>query len=189
MQNILLVSHCLLNISAKVVLYEQDEIDAEEALRRKFLQKAIEKGVQFLQLPCPEFTLYGACRWGHVSTQFDNPFFRQHCQDILKPIFLQLNEYLAHPERFHVMGVLGIDGSPSCGVDYTCIGSWGGSFGGRKDLDETLQDVALVKTKGVLMDELLKGLKERDLENKVPIIGLFAKEEEKCMSLLENLRE
>ncbi len=56
-------------------------------------------------------------------------------------------------------------------------------------MNETLQDVVLVKTKGVLMDELLKGIKERDLENKVPIIGLFAKEEEKCMSLLENLRE
>ena len=141
MQNILVVSHCVLNISAKVVLYEKEAMAAEEALRRKFLQSALQKGVQLLQLPCPEFTLYGACRWGHVSTQFDNPFFRQHCERQLDPVILQLKEYLAHAERFHVIGVLGIDGSPSCGVDYTCTGAWGGSFGGREDLDETLKSV------------------------------------------------
>lgn len=187
MQNILLVSHCVLNTSSKVVLYNKDEIEAEEALRRKFLAKAIEKGVQFLQLPCPEFTLYGACRWGHVSTQFDNPFFRNHCYKQLDPVFLQLKEYLAHKERFHVIGILGIDGSPSCGVDYTFAGPWGGSFGGREDLEDTLNSVTCKHGKGVLMDVIQKRLEEEGLEKEVPVIGLFATEEEKCMSLLENL--
>lgn len=95
MQNILFVSHCILNTAAKVVLYNQAEIDAEEALRRRFVGRALELGVQMIQLPCPEFTLYGAQRWGHVSNQFDNPFFRAHCRAILSPYLLQMKEYLS----------------------------------------------------------------------------------------------
>lgn len=89
MQNILFVSHCILNTAAKVVLYNQAEIDAEEALRRRFVGRALELGVQMIQLPCPEFTLYGAQRWGHVSNQFDNPFFRAHCRPSSRPIFFK----------------------------------------------------------------------------------------------------
>ena len=58
------VSHCILNTAAKVVLYDEAEIKAEEALRRRFVGRALELGVQLVQLPCPEFTLYGAQRWG-----------------------------------------------------------------------------------------------------------------------------
>ena len=63
MQKIIFTSHCLLNTAAKVVLYNEDEIAAEEALRRRFLKKALEQGVQIIQFPCPEFTLYGANRF------------------------------------------------------------------------------------------------------------------------------
>lgn len=34
-----------------------------------------------------------------------------------------MKEYLAHPERFRLLGVVGVDGSPSCGVDYTSAGN------------------------------------------------------------------
>ena len=86
MKKIVFVAHCLLNTASKVDLYDKEEIESEEKLRREFLSKAIEKGIQIIQLPCPEFTLYGTCRWGHVSNQFDNPFFRNHCKKILEPI-------------------------------------------------------------------------------------------------------
>lgn len=189
MENILFVSHCILNIASKVVLYNQEEIDAEEDLRRQFLVKAVNKGVQLIQLPCPEFTLYGACRWGHVSTQFDNPFFREHCSKQLDPVMQQMKEYLAHKERFHILGVLGIDGSPSCGVDYTCFGNWGGSFDGRDNLEETLEDCVCGSGKGILMDVLCERLKEEGLDKEVPVIGLFAPEPGKCMTVLDNLKQ
>ena len=60
MKKIVFVSHCILNTASKVVLYNREDIDAEEKLRLQFLQKALDKGVQIVQLPCPEFTLYGA---------------------------------------------------------------------------------------------------------------------------------
>ncbi|HJD45560.1 MAG TPA: hypothetical protein H9909_01830 [Candidatus Mediterraneibacter norfolkensis] len=187
MNNILLVSHCILNTASKVVLYDKKEIEAEEDLRRKFVGEALRKGVQFIQLPCPEFTLYGSRRWGHVSTQFDNPFFRDHCSKQLDPVILQLKEYVAHKDRFHVIGILGIDGSPSCGVDRTCFGQWGGSFGERTDLKETLDSVKCAAGSGVLIDVLKKRLETEGLTREVPVVGLFAAEPEKCMALLENL--
>lgn len=187
MQYIVFSSHCMLNTAAKVVMYEDEEMAAEEALRRKFLAAAIEKGVQIIQLPCAEFTLYGARRWGHVSTQFDNPFFRQHCRKILAPYILQMKEYLANPDRFRVLGIVGIDGSPSCGVDYTGVGNWYGSFGGRKDLAETLSSCKMVNQRGIFMDELCAMLREEGMDDKIPVTALFAPEPHKCMSLLDQV--
>ena len=52
--------------------------------RRTWLLKRLYGGVSSqkpsivaysLSITLSEFTLYGACRWGHVSNQFDNPFF------------------------------------------------------------------------------------------------------------------
>ena len=185
MQKIVFVSHCILNIASKVVMYNQEEMDAEEALRKKFMHLAIDNDIQLIQLPCPEYTLYGANRWGHVSNQFDNVFFRKHCRKILEPILDQLKEYLAHEDRFEVLGFVGIDGSPSCGVDYTCTGNWYGSFESRTNLQETLKSCGLSKGPGVLMDVLKEMLKEEGLEDRITISSLFAPEPEKCLNLIQ----
>ena len=185
MKKIDFVSHCILNTASKVVLYNREDIDAEEKLRPQFLQKALDKGIQIVQLPCPEFTLYGAKRWGHVSDQFDNPFFRKHCQEILEPVIDQLKEYLNNDDRFEVLGIVGIDGSPSCGVDYTCYGNCLGTFDGRTDLEETLQSIRLDKGMGVFMDVLDELLKQNGLEDRVVMKSLFAPEPDKCLDLLD----
>lgn len=181
-QKILFVSHCVLNTAAKVEMFDQDEMQAEENLRRRFVHRAVDMGIQLIQLPCPEFSLYGCLRWGHVSDQFDNPFFRKHCKQILEPVFLELEEYLLHPERFEVLGFVGIDGSPSCGVDYTCRGPWGGNLGGRNDLAQVVGDVRLVSGRGILFQQIAAALDKRQLD--VKLVGLFAPEEEKVLSLL-----
>lgn len=184
MKKIVFVSHCILNTCSKVVLYNEEEINAEEALRKKFMRLAIENDIQLIQLPCPEFTLYGAKRWGHVSNQFDNVFFRNHCRKILNPIILQLQEYLSNEDFFEVLGIVGIDGSPSCGVDYTCYGNWYGSFEGRENLKETLDDCRLEKGSGVMISVLKEMLEEQNLDKKILITSLFASEPEKCINLI-----
>lgn len=185
MKKILFVSHCILNTASKVVLYNKEEIEAEEDLRIKFINKAINNGVQLIQLPCPEFTLYGAKRWGHVSNQFDNVFFRNHCRKILIPIIEQMKEYLDNEDFFKILGVVGIDGSPSCGVDYTCTGDWYGSFEGRQNLDKTLNTASLSKGNGILMDVLKEMIKENHLEDKIEITSLFAPEPNKCLDIIK----
>lgn len=183
MQKIVFVSHCVLNTAAKVVMYNEAEMAAEEALRRQFLAKAVESGVQIVQLPCPEFLLYGRRRWGHVSEQFDTPYFRAECRRLLADVLLQLREYLAGSDRFEVLGFLGIDGSPSCGVDYTCFGSWGGNLSDRGDLADVVASSRLGKGSGILFDELKKMLAEEGIT--VRMAGLFAPEPEKALSLLD----
>lgn len=183
MKKVLFVSHCVLNTASKVVMYNQAEMEAEEALRRRFLEKAIADGVQLIQLPCPEFILYGHRRWGHVSEQFDTPYFRAACREMLESIMQQLEEYLAGEDRFQVLGFVGIDGSPSCGVDYTCYGDWGGNLGDRQDIMEVIATSRLGKGSGILMQELKKLLEERKLA--LPVVGLFAEEPYKVMALLE----
>ncbi|MCI9217850.1 CD3072 family TudS-related putative desulfidase [Lachnospiraceae bacterium 42-17] len=185
MKKIIFVSHCILNTASKVILYNQEEMDTEEALRKKFLQKAVANDIHIIQLPCPEFTLYGAKRWGHVSDQFNNPFFRSHCRKILAPVIQQLKEYLANENWFEILGIVGVDGSPSCGVDYTCRGNWYGSFDQRTDLEETLAGCRFEKGAGVFMTVLKEMLKEEDLEEKITVSSLFAPEPEKCMGLIQ----
>ena len=186
MKKIIFVSHCILNTASKVVMYDQEEMDSEEKLRKQFLQKAIENDIHIIQLPCPEFTLYGANRWGHVSNQFDNIFFRTHCRKILLPIIEQLKEYLAHEDRFEILGFIGIDGSPSCGVDYTCVADWYGSFESRPNLAETLAQGRLEKKPGILMAVLMEMLKEENLDGRIKVTSLFAPEPNKCLDILNN---
>ncbi len=184
MKKIVFVSHCILNVASKVVMYNKEEMDKEEALRKDFLNKAINNDVQIIQLPCPEFTLYGAKRWGHVSNQFNNVFFKNHCRKILEPIIEQIHEYLNNPEMFELLGIVGIDGSPSCGVDYTCFGNWYGSFEDREDLDQTLASCKFDKGNGVFIEVLRNMLSENKIDDRVKVTALFADEREKCLNLI-----
>ncbi|GKX31785.1 hypothetical protein SH1V18_42650 [Vallitalea longa] len=185
-QKIIIVSHCLLNVASKVVMYEEKDMEAEEDLRKRFIKKAVDNGIQIIQMSCPEFTLYGPKRWGHVSEQFDNIFFRNHCKKILIPIINQILEYKNNPDRFEILGIVGIDGSPSCGVDYTCTGkSWYGCITGRDDkVMDIVHDVSLCKSEGILIQVLRESLMECGLTD-IPITSLFAEEPNKCLDLVD----
>jgi predicted secreted protein len=182
LKRILFVSHCLLNTASKVAS-KKPSLEKEEELRRKFLRKALDLGVQFVQVPCPEFSAYGACRWGHVYEQFDTPFYRAHCRRLLEPYILELEEYLAHPRRFEILGFVGIDGSPSCGVRYTCRGEWGGQLSRRDDLGEVITSVHRAAGQGVFIEELNGLVAEKGIT--IRLEGLFALEESRVMALLD----
>ena len=68
-------------------------------------------------------------------------------------------------------------------MDYTCYGSWGGNLSDRNDLNECIATARLGAGKGVLMDEFSGLLHERGID--VPMVGLFADEPEKILSLLD----
>ena len=100
---------------------------------------------------------------------------------MLQPIVMQVQEYLANPEEFEVLGILGIDGSPSCGVRYTCRGPWGGEFSGR-DVTDTLNACHLEQGRGVLMDTLAEMLAEKGIT--LPTDALFPPEPERAMEMV-----
>jgi predicted secreted protein len=182
-KKILFVAHCILNTASKVVMYDDGEMAREEALRRRFVLGAVEGGIQLVQLPCPEFLAYGSRRWGHTADQFDHPFFRDHCRKLLEPCLRELKAYLEEAGSFEVLGFVGIDGSPSCGVDYTCAGPWGGNPSGRDDLEETLAAVREEKRPGVFIAVLGSMLKELGIG--LPLVGLNAAKPDMIMDILK----
>lgn len=164
-QKILIVSHCFLNDAAKLRNQEENAQAEERLSKRVFLKKMLTDGVELIQLPCPEFLLYGSNRWGHAASQFDTPYFRKEARAMLTPIILQLQEYAKYPNRFEILGILGIDGSPSCGVNYTYDGDWGGELTNGTDLKNTLNNLKKVQKPGIFMSVF----KEMLLEHHLPM--------------------
>jgi predicted secreted protein len=103
-----------------------------------------------IQLPCPEALYLGLDRWAVTKNQLDVPEFRRFCQSLIAN-FADLLEMLAH--QGVRLKVIGIAGSPSCGVATTSNGYTGG----------LVQKAAhtRVKGRGVFMEELLAELERR----------------------------
>ncbi|WP_297134555.1 CD3072 family TudS-related putative desulfidase [Terrisporobacter sp.] len=163
MEKILVVSHCILNKASKVKGYNMEEMEEENQLRKELLKEVFDKDIELLQLPCPEFIMYGSKRWGHVKNQFDNPFFRKNCKEILNPIIEQLKEYNNSKDRFQILGIVSVEGSPSCGYNLTCKGNYGGELGGCSNLQEKIESIVMVNEAGVFMEELEMLLNKNDL--------------------------
>lgn len=169
MKRIIFVSHCILNTASKV---EQDEAGLEDEYRerRNLMGLALEKDIQIVQLPCPEFQIYGSRRWGHVKDQFDNPFYKERCNEMLEPFFLEMEEYCSRPDRFQILGVVSVEGSPSCGHGLTCRGDWRGEVETESRFREIRDDLRMTEEPGVFMEILEEGLTARAL--KVPVLSL-----------------
>ncbi|MDU1414249.1 MAG: hypothetical protein E6929_15640 [Clostridium sp.] len=167
---VIFVSHCIINKSSKVRYYGEKKITQEELNRKEFLSIALKKDICLIQLPCPEFNIYGSDRWGHTKKQFDNPFFRDNCRNMLIPYILQMEEYCKEAEKFNVIGIVGIEGSPSCGINLTCGGNWGGEISSRDNIKEVVEGTFRLNEKGVFMEVLKSMLEEKNLN--IPMIGL-----------------
>ena len=170
MKDLLVVSHCILNKASKVA---QDESELAEEYRQRdaLIRLAIDRDVQLIQLPCPEFIIYGAARWGHVKDQFDNPYFREQSRAMLKPVIMQLKEYAQHPESFNIIGIVSVEGSPSCGSNLTCRAEWGGELTAELCADGgPSEKVRMVNEAGVYMEELASMLTEHELN--IPVYSI-----------------
>ena len=60
---VIFVSHCILNRAAKVSYRGNKNTLGEEVIRRKLIDAALDNSVCIVQLPCPEFNIYGANRF------------------------------------------------------------------------------------------------------------------------------
>ena len=121
-RRVVVLCHCILNASAIV----EGEAAYPGAMENLLLPLARE-GIGIVQLPCPESTFLGLKRWGMTSEQYDTPAFRRHCASILEPFIDQIEDALEN--GVEILGIVGVKGSPSCGVSATCLGYRGGSTG------------------------------------------------------------
>ena len=162
-KKIILISHCIMNANAKV-----EGLSDYSATVFELVQLLEEKGLGIIQLPCPEMMVEGIRRWGKVKEQYDTHFYRNQYQQMLLPILYQLKSYV--DAGYTIVGMIGVDGSPSCGVELTCSGNFRGEISKPAQLQKVLGTLEMIEGQGVFIEELQKLLADFELE--VPFIGI-----------------
>lgn len=179
-RKILLVCHCILNSNSKV-----EGLSQYEGVFKEIIDIINKEGIGIIQLPCPEMIIYGIKRWGHVKEQFDTLFYRDNCREMLKSIVGQVKSYI--DAGYEIVGVLGVDGSPSCGVNLTCSGNWGGELSGNENLEHTIMDLKDIGSSGIFIEELNKYFIEHEI--RIPFIAIDERDVYSSLNIIESFIE
>lgn len=153
---ILVVCHCLLNANAKVY-----PLAGTAGVYEDVLKGHIEAGVGLLQLPCPELSYLGINRWGMTREQYDHPNFRLHCEWLLESTLNQMEAFAQ--AGFEILGIMGMDGSPNCGVNRTCLGYTGGEIGAPGGVAQQVDSLRMSDGPGVFMEVFRAALEKRGI--------------------------
>ena len=158
-RRVAVVAHCHLNVNAKVCGLAQ-----YAGVRDEVISPLIADGTGIVQLPCPETTFLGLKRWGMTVEQYDTPAYRRHCRDIIRSTVDTLTAL--RDDGCAITAVIGVEGSPSCGVATTCTGYAGGEIEGMTDIPHA----QLTPGRGVFIEEFSALLHEAGLD--VPFTGV-----------------
>ncbi|MDR3687280.1 MAG: 2-thiouracil desulfurase family protein [Coriobacteriia bacterium] len=149
-RRVVVLAHCILNGNAKYgggATYAGANVEV--------LEPYLRDGVGIVQLPCPESSFLGMSRWGMTRNQYDNVAYRRHCAAILRPTIDTLEEFAA--AGYAIEGVVGIKGSPSCGVTETHEGYEGGGIEGTPTCERVADRGVMMAVLGELL--AVRGMK------------------------------
>jgi predicted secreted protein len=151
MKRVAFIAHCLLNQNAKV----------EGGAKRPGMWEPVidllrERGYTIRQMPCPELAFGGARRFWGVREQFDTPLYRRHCRRLAKLVAAVIGRHAAAGDD---LVLIGIDTSPTMGVEFTCSSP---TWAGKPDVGAN-DDSTLVPGDGIFIEELKAELAERGL--------------------------
>lgn len=109
-KKVVFVPHCILNQNVRAVGKEKSYGTVKEII--KFFAEA-EIGI--IQLPCPEVEFDGGLeRQFKTKENYNNEIYRRCCREISLKILKEVRKYL--DKEYKVIGILGIEFSPTCGV-------------------------------------------------------------------------
>lgn len=124
-KKVILVAHCILNQNAKI-----DRCAHYPGAMREVIQTLLEAGIGILQMPCPELIYLGLDRQvdkdqtttiesedDRVGLLMNKTVPKVLCGKISYDLIYQIKQYQLN--GFTVIGMLGINGSPTCGVEST----------------------------------------------------------------------
>ena len=104
-----IVAHCILNQNARAQgIAKRPNAIAEVT---KFL---LQNHVGLVQMPCPEMAYAGLPRKTRTKQEYDKPSYRRKCRTIAEETIYVIRRYLSGQVAVKV--VLGVEGSPSCGI-------------------------------------------------------------------------
>jgi predicted secreted protein len=168
------LAHCLLNANSKV-----DEGARAPGVSTPVVSLLRDHGCTLRQMPCPELAFGGTRRFWAVREQYDTPAYRAHCRKLATPLALQIQADLAAGHR---VVLIGIDGSPSMGVELTaCSDEWGGRPDKPRD-----EDYPVTPGRGIFVETVLDVLGRDQTAVRVVGIGqdLFDYDERRELSKL-----
>lgn len=124
-KKVIFVAHCILNQNVKI-----DACAYYPGIIREVMEIFVESDVGIVQLPCPELLYLGLDReaiYGEnktiesedtrVALRMNEESSRNLCHQIVSNIIYQIDEYRKH--GFQIIGLVGINCSPTCGVETT----------------------------------------------------------------------
>ena len=159
MRTVCYLAHCLLNANAKV-----DEGARCAGVSAPVVGLLREHGATIRQMPCPELAFGGTRRFWAVREQYDTPAFRAHCRTLAEPVAEQIRADLGAGAR---VVIIGIDGSPSMGVELTASAR---DWGGRPDKPRD-EDYPVTPGPGLFTETLLELLGDGVAQARVVGIG------------------
>lgn len=172
-KRVLFLAHCVLNQNAI-----SDGTASFSGVNETILRLLLDANVGIVQMPCPEMNCLGLDRGdreganrplleenSRIRREMNRTGARRMLDELVRQVLFQIEEY----ERFgfEVVGIVGINRSPSCGIDTT-----------SKDNVET-------EGKGVFLELISEELKRRDL--KIPLVGIKDSEPEKTEKAIRSL--
>ena len=124
-KRVLLVAHCVLNQNVKI-----DRCAHYPGMIEQVSQVLIDAGVGLIQMPCPELLYLGLDRQvdkrapatiesedTRVARRMTEDTGKALCREIASNLIYQVEEY--RKNGFEIIGIVGINGSPTCGVETT----------------------------------------------------------------------
>jgi predicted secreted protein len=111
-KKVIFVAHCILNQNARI-----NKCAYSPCAIVPVIQELLKRGIGIIQMPCPETQILGLGRGGGrgIYDLLSESDARLQLKEYANQVLSQVEHYKNF--NFKVLGVLGIDGSPCCGVD------------------------------------------------------------------------
>ncbi|UCD20781.1 MAG: DUF523 domain-containing protein [archaeon] len=165
-RKIAFLAHCLINQNSKV-----QGVANFPAMIDPLINLLKKHKIGIIQIPCPEQAELGIGRplGDDTKQRYDTLSYRKTCSKISDDLIKKIKDY--QKNNYKITFILGVNGSPSCGVDVTPV---------RKGSISVLS-----KEKGVFFEILIKKLGKNKI--KIPIFGI--PETRKVGNLKETLKK
>ena len=159
-EKVAFVCHCVLNQSTRA-WWGAGGARREKGMVSDIVGTLMNHGVGAVQMDCPEFSLYGNPRPPRTRDEYDTPEFRRRCREIAASACdaMESLQEKGRDPRVEVVAVVGVENSPSCGVEWTMRTIEGESRASRG--------------KGLLIEAVEEEMQRRGLD--VPLIGVSMK--------------
>lgn len=174
-KKIILVSHCILNQNSI-----SDGTADFPSQFREIVELLMNNNIGIMQLRCPELFCLGLNRMDDLGYDRDVVVENSRIRTLLEgeanlwkirnyvtEILYEVSEYQKH--GFHILGIIGVNRSPSCGIDTTSKG------------DREIRGV------GVFMKELKTGLENQGME--IPMVGTKTSDKDGSVKAVQALIE